>query len=378
MPYSKGGSKLALITTYELDEDNKVDYGRHRYLSQTFTISQTLVIWRCLFKSWTITGGKFYHFGLRATDAQGKPAGADIAHTTLSPTGEYFSSPGKWKRFDFDDFPELAAGTYALVASVPDASHFEAYKLRCDATYPSYPQGKAWLSHDSGETWEEIPQTNFMFQVWGYPPPPEPPPTPVISNWTLTSIDQYMLSDGYRITVTTDRPCHLFLRWTDIEPEIHSIPVERRGILMHYDRRFCFVVWNENEQEEEGDTLTHTFIKDNWPVCQTRWFYFVGTVAGEQQPSTSPIFKKHFAGVPRNILIYEPWTYYTPPPPTLFQLFLEPWGEEIPPPPAWELLFTEPWTSYWEPIVLLFREPWTYYTPPAPEMYLLFAEPWSA
>jgi len=69
----------------------------------------------------------------------------------------------------------------------------------------------------------------------------------------------------------------------------------RRGISLPYATRWCFVNFEENEQEEIGDTLIHTFIKPNWPICETRYFYFLGTKQAEEQPSASPIFKHHHA-----------------------------------------------------------------------------------
>lgn len=64
---------------------------------------------------------------------------------------------------------------------------------------------------------------------------------------------------------------------------------------MHGNRYFCFTVYTDNEQEEEGDTYIHTFIKHDWPDCQTRYFYFVGERFGLPSPSTSPVFEKHFS-----------------------------------------------------------------------------------
>ena len=64
---------------------------------------------------------------------------------------------------------------------------------------------------------------------------------------------------------------------------------------MHGDTYFCFVVYNDNEQEEAGDTLIHTFVKRSWPVCETRWFYFWGSVSGVTCKSTTAIFQLHFA-----------------------------------------------------------------------------------
>ena len=77
------------------------------------------------------------------------------------------------------------------------------------------------------------------------------------------------------------------------------------------DKYFCFDAYEDNEQEEAGDTLQHTFIKEPWPVCQTRFFYFHGTINGIASPSTSPILKKHRVAPPP-----EPITAYFYPDPS--------------------------------------------------------------
>lgn len=293
-----GGSKMNLVEGYAAGEDSQVDYGRHRYLAQTFTLDDDYTVWRFRLKDWTICGGEFYHYAIRNTDAAGKPVGEDIYHTTLSPTGEYWYSPGKWTRFDFDEFPKLPAGTYAIVASVPDATSWECYKLSCDASASEYAGGKAWLSHNDGIDWEEIPETDLMFEVWGYQPPPEAPPPPVISNWAPLKLELTYIEDGYELVVTTDIPVHLFMRWSTTEPLKHPMSELRRGLIKLTGTRYCFVAWKENEQIEPGDTYVHTFIKTNWPVCQTRWFYFIGTKQAEEQPSSSAIFYKHRVAPP--------------------------------------------------------------------------------
>lgn len=57
--------------------------------------------------------------------------------------------------------------------------------------------------------------------------------------------------------------------------------------------RFCFTVYEDNEQEEAGDTLTHTFIKPAWSYCTTKYFYLWGKVSGVTCVSTSPPFHYH-------------------------------------------------------------------------------------
>lgn len=302
MAVVSGDSKCNLITGYTENEDNQVSYGKQKWLAQTFTLADLYVVWRCRVKSWTTTGDEFYHYALRNTDALGKPIGADIAHTTLSPINESFYSPGKWRRFDFDTFPNLPAGVYALVFSVPDAGSADRYKLRGDLTASPFTEGKAWESPDSGVTWNEIPNTDFIFEVWGWQPPPVSDPTPTISNWAPLSLDQPEVPECHTITVTTDIPVHLFMRWTATEPLKHPTELYRRGISLPYATRFCFVAWNEIEQEEDGDTYTHTFVLCDWLVCETRWFYFIGTKQAEESPSASPIFYYHREGVPMYVI----------------------------------------------------------------------------
>ncbi|GAH38666.1 unnamed protein product, partial [marine sediment metagenome] len=305
MPVVAGGSKTNLITGYALGEDGHANYGKTHWLAQTFTLGGSYRIWRCRLKLWTVTGDHFYHFALRNTDGAGKPTGADIAHTTLSPTDEYWYSPGKWKRFDFMGFPELAAGTYALVFSVPDSPQTWGYKARADVTEPDYWGGKAWKSTDSGETWEEIPGTNFYFEIWGYGPPPAPPPKPVIGNWAAYRLEQEVTQTGYKIVVHTNNLCHLWMRWTNVPPQKHIDTLIERGVPLDKIPRYCFVEYHDNEQFEPGDTLEHTFVKEPWAHCETRWFYFYGAKQAEDMPSESPIFEKHRFAPGWSLILFE-------------------------------------------------------------------------
>ncbi|MBA7569783.1 hypothetical protein ES708_11524 [subsurface metagenome] len=377
MAYTKGGKDTNLVQAYAIGEDADIDYGRHRWLAQTFTITDKSVCWRFRVKSWTRIGDRFYHYAIRATDPLGMPTGPDLYHTTLSPTGEAFYAPGKWQRFDFDEFPTLPPGTYAIVLSVPDSPGTWQYKARADGTSSLYAEGRAWRSDDSGATWNKIPNTDLIFEVWGWPPPPAPPPTPSLSNVSVRQVTPELIPDAYRLIVSTDILCHLYMRWTLKKPRIHDIPVLRRGIQMHGDRYFCFTVFEDNEQEEAGDTLVHTFIKPNWPYCQTRYFYFWATVATIPQPSTSAIFKLHRQKKGMILIFQEPWTTLPPTPPEMEQIFFEPWTAIPPGPPEMELIFFEPWSSYFPVMELIYLEPWTYFTPPAPPMEQIYFEPWS-
>ncbi len=159
-----------------------------------------------------------------------------------------------------------------------------------------------------------------------------------------------------RIVVTTDIPCHLYCRLTSKRPWIHKKPSLRRGVQFAEDVRFCFTVFEDNEQMEPGDTLTHTWLKPDWIECQTKHCYFWGYVGGILSQSSSPIFTYHNTAP---LIIWEPWTRLFAPEPDLELYFEEPWGGY----PAYTFLLLEEWTRL--PV-----------GPPGYEQY--FVEEWSS
>ncbi|GAH32453.1 unnamed protein product, partial [marine sediment metagenome] len=67
---------------------------------------------------------------------------------------------------------------------------------------------------------------------------------------------------------------------------------------MHADNYYCFTVYHDNEQEEAGDTLTHTFIKTPWSYCECRYFYFWGKAGDTVCQSDTPCFQLHMNCLP--------------------------------------------------------------------------------
>jgi len=115
----------------------------------------------------------------------------------------------------------------------------------------------------------------------------------VAEHISIRDISFFPFEEFVFITVTTDVPCHLFCRLSLKEPWIHKKPSLRRGVQFAEDVRFCFTVYEDNEQTEAGDTITHTWAKPSWPPCTTKWCYFWGYIGGEVSISTSPFFKYH-------------------------------------------------------------------------------------
>jgi len=113
------------------------------------------------------------------------------------------------------------------------------------------------------------------------------------SKWFMSGIEQNLTATGYIIVIHSDTSCHLWMRWTVIPPQEHLIQRTKRGLAFLVDKYFCFDAYHDNEQEEAGDTLEHTFIKEPWPSCETRYFYFHGEIAGVASKSTTAILSKH-------------------------------------------------------------------------------------
>lgn len=110
----------------------------------------------------------------------------------------------------------------------------------------------------------------------------------------LLTIDHEMVEGGFIVTITTNAACHLYLRYSDVFPRIHRKSVARRGLVIGWDARYCFTVYYHIEQNEPGDTWTHTFTWPGWSDCETRYFYFWGTMGGQDMVSDTPIFWLHY------------------------------------------------------------------------------------
>ncbi|MBA7590331.1 hypothetical protein ES708_32446 [subsurface metagenome] len=117
-----------------------------------------------------------------------------------------------------------------------------------------------------------------------------------MNNFAVLTIAYSPAPTTLPLSIETNNPCHLTCYYTDKKPGSHRTARNQRGLTLPWGVYYCFVAWQSVEQTEPGDTLTHTFEIPDWSYCQTKWFAFRGTVAGEASPSVSCIFKKHHPG----------------------------------------------------------------------------------
>lgn len=116
--------------------------------------------------------------------------------------------------------------------------------------------------------------------------------------WLLTDYSHSWLDGVLTVTTHTDSACHQWLRWTEIPPRIHLRSEPDRGLVKMAEPDFCFVQYNDIEQNEAGDTTEHTFTWPGWAECYRRWYYFWATISAELSPSNTAIFELHFHDPP--------------------------------------------------------------------------------
>lgn len=126
--------------------------------------------------------------------------------------------------------------------------------------------------------------------------------------FAVLSVLYNVTGTGVKLTVTTDVACHLWMRWSHTPWDVHLVSEPVRGTSFSTKPYYCIVAYHDNEQEEPGDTLTHTFTKEPWEICETRYFHFWGEIGGLFCPSESCLLKYHLTehAVPPSIVIVRP------------------------------------------------------------------------
>lgn len=293
MPDTQAGEYTNLLQAVNTDDNENLHFGYNVSLAQTFTLTAwTLVSIAVTLVDYPGSDAKMWCH-VHSTDGAGKPTGSPWA------IGYFHRLPYKnwatryWATYVFDPPPLLPAGQFCieLIGGFVPEFLMWAWRLNDAPTPPS--TEKCWRSLDFGYTWAQLPDQVFLHEIWGWEPPPDAPSPPETIYWAPIDEEELAWDDSFTIVVTTESKCHLYMRWTLEPPLKHKVSRIVRGITLSNETRYCFVAFHENEQIEPGDTLIHTFIKPNWPICQTRYFYFIGSKQRQESPSASPLFSLH-------------------------------------------------------------------------------------
>jgi hypothetical protein len=141
-------------------------YGAY-WRSQTFTPQSSHKISSLKFKLCRVGSPGTGTVSIKATDANGKPTGADLCSASID--GNSLPTDPTLLGFSLGAGANLNADTkYAIVWRFPsgDASNY----ARTRHMYPgTYTGGTAVTSSDGGATWEVVSDWDFVFQDWGEP-----------------------------------------------------------------------------------------------------------------------------------------------------------------------------------------------------------------
>lgn len=110
--------------------------------------------------------------------------------------------------------------------------------------------------------------------------------------WFMNDFTEWACHEAYHIEIQTDTPSHLWLRYTFRSPWKHPRTRVFRGLAVVGDVYYCFASFQDVEQDEIGDTLSHNFSVPNLLSGWIFYFFFWGNVAGVQSPSMSPLFAR--------------------------------------------------------------------------------------
>ena len=280
-------------------------------VGQTITLNVTRDIYYIDFEVWWADGRHPIGLGVYLTDEDHHPVQPMIASAITTYETWQKTQRRVRTRFSFRHFT-MEAGVEYFFLMRDKMSHFAVNsRIYIQKGDNIFPDGNLFYSDDYGDTWTSYPDDDWIFAICGTPELPPPPPNPPIMNFAILDLVQQLTETGIKLIVTTNVPCYLYCYWTATEPEKHLIPILTRGVEMHTRLKMCFVNWHENEQEEAGDTLIHTFIKEPWASCETRWLTFRAKVMGEWVKSVGPIFKKHRLYIPPLPQYEFPAVYWT-------------------------------------------------------------------
>jgi len=141
------------------------------WVAQTFTVGavgHTVTSVKLKLNRWGTNPSGTATIGIRETDVDGKPTGADKTSGTILITD--ISTTSTWYEISMTEY-ELSPNTkYAIVVRHPDGgSQYNRLRWRHDATSPTYADGTFWQSTNSGISWPTTLDYDFMFEVWGNP-----------------------------------------------------------------------------------------------------------------------------------------------------------------------------------------------------------------
>jgi len=160
----------SLYEYYNTGDDSQEWIYGDVWFAQTFTVGAV---------AHTVTSVKLKMFregnpgtltvGIRATDGDGKPTGADLTSGTTNANNFTTDPVGAWYEITLAEYTLAANTKYAIVCRAPSGDASNDVGWRVDLSSPTYEEGWALYSGNSGVSWTSYYTEDLMFEVWGNP-----------------------------------------------------------------------------------------------------------------------------------------------------------------------------------------------------------------
>lgn len=165
-----GGSSLAEATSEKVrvDKYNQYnggyDFQGTSWLAQTFYASETFSAIAVRLPLYRQGSPGEQTLDLHAVDGERKPTGSPLATVSFPGGGFTTDTNGEYREFILTH--DLTQGVeYAIVMSNPTGNLFNRLLVKSEVSSPSYNNGQAWKSTDSGSTWTYQTTREFNFEV---------------------------------------------------------------------------------------------------------------------------------------------------------------------------------------------------------------------
>jgi len=165
-----GTSKVVPIVTSPKDYYNEGDnaYQASMYASswesQTITANSSYDLKKLRLKLFREGLPGILTISIKAV-VDGKPSGADLVFTTIDGDLLTTNTSGQWKIITLPSIYSVGIGDKFAIVVRRSGADGPKFGWRVDSTAPSYSGGCRVRSTDSGETWTEYPDRDFMFET---------------------------------------------------------------------------------------------------------------------------------------------------------------------------------------------------------------------
>ena len=184
-----------MATKYEYydsgDDGTPGIYGA-TWKAQTFTTTISFTLTSVKLLVYKVGSPGTVTISIQAVDGSNKPDGSDITGLVITdnPSDYTTGTAGLWVEYTFPTPATLDATTmYAIVMRAAGGDTSNQVKLRADISSPTYANGEALTSSDSGSNWTGGIGTDILFETWGNPlipgKPTNPSPADTVSSITL-------------------------------------------------------------------------------------------------------------------------------------------------------------------------------------------------